>query len=87
MRLRGPHGGVGDVLQVILRWHLQSGYGHSESTNPQHIEQNVDIFDFEFTDPELARFMAIDRNRPSFRLPCWFFGPITRMAPVSRDLG
>ncbi|MET0714591.1 MAG: aldo/keto reductase [Mycetocola sp.] len=70
-------------VQVILRWHTQSGFvAIPKSTDPRHIEQNVDIFDFALTEAELARIAAIDRNRPSFRVPRWLLSAVSRLPAV-----
>jgi 2,5-diketo-D-gluconate reductase A len=73
--------------QIILRWHTQSGFiAIPKSTDPRHIAQNFDVFDFELTREELARIAAVDRNTPSFRVPRWLLGPLTRLGRV-RDRG
>ncbi len=73
-------------VQVVLRWHVQSGFvAIPKSTNPGHIEENIDIFDFELTPEEMARVEAMDRDRPIFRVPRWLLGLVARLAPV-RDL-
>ena len=73
-------------VQVVLRWHLQSGWvAIPKSTNPAHIEQNIDIFDFELTREEMARIAGLDRDRPMFRVPRWLLGLVARLAPI-RDL-
>ena len=49
--------------QVILRWDLQkSVVVIPGSSNPAHIRENLDIFDFELSDEEMARINALDRN-------------------------
>ena len=49
--------------QVILRWHLQAGnIAIPGSSNPDHIQENCEIFDFELTDDEMAQLTAIDKN-------------------------
>jgi diketogulonate reductase-like aldo/keto reductase len=74
------------AVQIILRWHIQSGFvAIPKSTNPRHIEQNFDIFDFTLTDAEMEAIAAIDRNRPSFRVPRWLLGAVSRV-PAVRDL-
>lgn len=51
------------VVQVILRWHLQRGVvAIPGSSNPDHIEENIAIFDFSLTDNEMARIAALNRN-------------------------
>lgn len=51
------------VVQVILRWHLQRGVvAIPGSSNPDHIRENISIFDFSLTDAEMAQIAALDRN-------------------------
>lgn len=51
------------VVQVILRWHLQRGVvAIPGSSNPDHIEENISIFDFSLTDDEMAQIAALNRN-------------------------
>jgi hypothetical protein len=50
-------------VQVILRWDLQRGVvAIPGSSNPDHIKENISIFDFSLTDDEMARIAALDRN-------------------------
>lgn len=50
--------------QVILRWNLQKSVVVIPGTsNPAHIRENLDIFDFELTNEEMARINALDRNQ------------------------
>ena len=50
--------------QVILRWNLQkSVVVIPGSSNPAHIRENLDIFDFELTDDEMTRINALNRNQ------------------------
>ena len=49
--------------QVILRWHLQRGVvAIPGSSNPDHIKENISVFDFELTEEEMERIAALDRN-------------------------
>lgn len=49
--------------QVILRWQLQAGFiAIPGSSNPEHIAENFDIFDFKLTDEEMNRIFALDRH-------------------------
>lgn len=51
------------VVQAILRWHLQQGVvAIPGSSNPDHIRENISVFDFSLTDGEMARIAALDRN-------------------------
>lgn len=55
--------------QVILRWHIQEGtIVFPKTTNPAHMADNIDIFDFELTDDEMARVRALDCGRRYFTL-------------------
>ena len=49
--------------QIILRWHVQRGTAVIPgSTNPDHIRDNADIFDFELTDEEMAEIQKLNKN-------------------------
>ena len=48
-------------VQIILRWHIQAGNViFPKSTNPQHIRDNFDIFDFALTAEEMEKIAALD---------------------------
>jgi len=54
--------------QIILRWHLQTGHiAIPGSSNPDHILENISIFDFELTDDEIARINALNKAEPFFK--------------------
>ena len=49
--------------QVIIRWHLQRGVvAIPGSSNPDHILENISVFDFELTDKEMDAIAALNRN-------------------------
>ena len=49
--------------QVILRWNLQKGVVVIPgSSNPGHIKENTELYDFTLTDDEMAQINALDRN-------------------------
>lgn len=49
--------------QVILRWNLQKGVVVIPgSSNPAHIQENTELFDFELTRAEMEQINALDRN-------------------------
>lgn len=51
------------VVQVILRWHLQrSVVAIPGSSNPDHIRENISVFDFSLTNDEMAQIAALNRN-------------------------
>lgn len=49
--------------QIILRWNLQKGVVVIPgSSNPDHIQENTELFDFELTEDEMEQINALDRN-------------------------
>ena len=49
--------------QIILRWHVQTGnIVIPGAKSKAHIEQNIDLFDFELTAEEMAEIAQLDRN-------------------------
>lgn len=47
--------------QIILRWHIQAGYiTIPGSSNPEHIAENIDIFDFELSEDEMKMMESLD---------------------------
>ena len=73
------------VYQIILRWHMQEGLCPVPgSTNPDHILENISIFDFELTEEEMAAIRAVDQGEAgrSFNLGYgdWGFGDFAEYA-------
>lgn len=57
------------AAQIILRWHIQEGFSVIPgSKNPQHIQENINIFDFELTDDEMAQVRALDKEERVFHI-------------------
>ena len=49
--------------QVILRWNLQKGVVVIPgSSNPDHIQENTELYDFELTDEEIEKINALNRD-------------------------
>ena len=49
--------------QIILRWHIQEGIiVFPKSSNPVHIKENSDIFDFELTEEEMNEIRQLDKG-------------------------
>ncbi len=68
VKLAEKHGKT--PAQIVLRWHIQQGnIVFPKTTNPEHMEQNIDIFDFELTDDEMARIDALDSGKRFFNVP------------------
>jgi 2,5-diketo-D-gluconate reductase A len=62
-RLAESHGKT--PTQVILRWHLQLGHVViPRSVTPERIRENIDLFDFELSDEELAAIGGLDSSSP-----------------------
>ena len=50
--------------QIILRWQLQAGFiAIPGSSNPDHIAENFDIFDFVLSEDEMHRIAGINMNQ------------------------
>ena len=51
------------AAQVILRWNLQRGVVVIPgSSNPEHIKENTDIYNFELTDEEMQEIQNLNRD-------------------------
>ena len=47
--------------QIILRWHIEEGNSvFPKSTNPTHIQENFDIFDFALSDDDMKEIAKLD---------------------------
>ena len=61
MKLAGKYGK--SSAQIILRWQIQAGYiAIPGSSNPDHIAENYDIFDFELTVDEMEKIYLLDKH-------------------------
>ena len=50
--------------QIILRWHIQSGnVVIPGSKNPDHIRENINIFDFVLSDEDMAEIAKVNKNK------------------------
>ena len=55
--------------QIILRWSVQEGnVVFPKTLNPEHMRQNIDIFDFELTSDEMAQVNALPQH-PYYDVP------------------
>jgi len=56
-------------VQIILRWHIQEGnVVFPKSSNPQHIKDNFNIFDFALTDDEMNEIRNLDKGLRYFNM-------------------
>ena len=52
------------VSQIILRWHIQEGFIiFPKSTNPDHMKENMEIFDFTLSEEDMNTIRGLDANR------------------------
>lgn len=50
--------------QILLRWQLQTGnIAIPGSTNPEHIREDAEVFDFELTDTEMQELNDLDKRQ------------------------
>lgn len=57
----GAHGK--SAAQVVIRWHLQSGFIVFPKTNHrERMVENFEVFDFELTDAEMAAITGLERG-------------------------
>jgi diketogulonate reductase-like aldo/keto reductase len=50
--------------QIILRWHIQEGnIPLPKSSNPEHMKENFNIFDFKLTDEEMEKINQLPQKR------------------------
>lgn len=51
-------------VQIILRWHIQEGNSvFPKTTNPDHMRENFDIFDFELSAEDMAEIAKLDNGK------------------------
>lgn len=55
--------------QIILRWHIQEGnIIFPKTTNPQHMKDNFEIFDFALNEDEMAEIRKMDKGERFFTM-------------------
>lgn len=77
-RIAEAHGKT--PVQTIIRWHIQEGFSVIPgSSNPSHIAENIEVFDFELSEAEMAEIRALDKEKRYFtqsleQITAWFSG-------------
>jgi 2,5-diketo-D-gluconate reductase A len=62
--------------QTILRWHLQIGnVVIPKSVTPERIRENIDVFDFELSEDDLAAIARLDAGNRTGPNPTTFVAP------------
>lgn len=57
------------TAQIILRWHIQEGnVVFPKTMNPEHMRDNLSVFDFSLSDQEMAQINAIEQ-KPYYNVP------------------
>lgn len=55
--------------QVILRWHIQEDFSVIPgATNPDYINENIQIFDFELTNDEMQSIRSLNKEQRFFNV-------------------
>lgn len=73
-RIAAPHGKA--PAQVILRWHLQLGnVVIPKSVTPERIRENLELFDFELSDGEMAAISELESGSRIGPDPATFVAP------------
>ena len=56
-------------VQIILRWHIQEGnIVFPKTTNPQHMKDNFNIFEFELTEDVMNEIRSLDSGKRFFNM-------------------
>lgn len=70
------------VAQVVLRWLTQRGVvAIPKSVRPERMAENIDVFDFELADEQMASIATWTRRFPVLRPPRSGAGQLAREAP------
>ena len=57
------------IAQIILRWHIEEGFSVIPgATNPVHINENINIFDVQLSDAEMATMRSLNKDKRFFNV-------------------
>ena len=77
-RRRSPTATARPPAQAILRWHLQLGnVVIPKSVTPARIRENLDLFDFELSDDDMAAIAGLDAGHAPAPTRPTFVAPVT----------
>lgn len=66
-RIASAHGKT--AAQIIIRWHIQEGFSVIPGTdNPNYIEENISVFDFQLSKEEMDAMRALDSEKRYFTM-------------------
>jgi len=75
VKLAEKHGK--SVAQITLRWFVQRGLvALPKSVTPSRMKENISIFDFSLSEPEMKEIASIDRNYHFLRPQDWYGLPL-----------
>jgi 2,5-diketo-D-gluconate reductase A len=64
------------TAQVVLRWHVQLGnVVIPKSVTPERVRENIDVFDFELSEDDMAAIARLDRGERTGPDPSTFVAP------------
>ena len=67
VEIAGNHGKT--PAQIILRWHIQEGLSAIPgATNPDYINENIEIFDFELSEAEMQTIKNLNKEKRFFNM-------------------
>lgn len=74
------------LQQIVLGWSIQDGnVVFPKTLDPEHMRQNLDVFDFELIDDEMRRIAAIPQ-KPYYDVPDEAPAFIADMPPFDQQL-
>ena len=78
------------IVQIIMRWHIQKeNIVFPKSLNPKHIEDNINIYDFELSESDMDRINAMDKNKSYVYVPSFmekiFYTLVEKFLPGKKD--
>ncbi len=74
------------VVQIILRWHIQKGnIVFPKATNIKHLQDNINVFDFELSEKEMLEISELNKNKPYQNRPAWLDALLSKLPIGEKD--